>query len=299
MACKGCLECLLKLLNFLLTLVGLAMIGYGIYLFVEYKRADDNAALVSTLSADQGLTQLGRPMLIAVSLSENELPTDKTGDFDMIYNFLKGNWNIIKWVALGIVILETGTDFVVTMSWEMVFDVYVSAIIFLLALVVRAANRPAEYDSDDEFITPRQQIRQPLLNRPPAPAAGVPVTGTVDQRPSRNDAWSTRMREKGKYDSLSAQYVSNGKSHHLGFASSTCGSDIFFHHLSYMHIMCLSNFLLSGSDSDSMAVLVCSLLDGNQYGLDTSEFTYNPSESHRFQPVSAQPTEERSCCTIM
>jgi hypothetical protein len=70
------------------------------------------------------------------------------------------------------------------------------ALIFLLTLVVRAANRPVEYDSDDEFIASRQQTRQPLLNRPPAPAAGVPVAGTLDQRPGRNDAWSTRMREK-------------------------------------------------------------------------------------------------------
>ncbi|KAL3598737.1 hypothetical protein D5086_006655 [Populus alba] len=245
MACKGCLECLLKLLNFLLTLVGLAMIGYGIYLFVEYTRADDSVALVSTLSDDQGLTRLGRPMLMAVSLSDNildklpkawfiylfvavgvilfiiscfgcigaatrngccltcysvliillilvelgcaafiffdkswkeEIPPDKTGDFDMLYDFLKEKWNIVKWVALGIVILE--------------------ALIFLLALLVRAANRPLEYDSDDELIAPRQQNRQPLLNRPPAPATGVPVAGTLDQRQSRNDAWSTRMREK-------------------------------------------------------------------------------------------------------
>ncbi|KAJ6703992.1 TOBAMOVIRUS MULTIPLICATION PROTEIN 2A [Salix viminalis] len=281
MACKGCLEWLLKLLNILLTLVGLAMIGYGIYLFVEYTRTDDNVALVSTLSDGQGLTQLGRPMLMAVSLSDSfsdklskawfiyvfvavgiilfiiscfgcigaatgngccltcysilivllilvelgcaafiffdkswkeEIPTDKTGDFGMVYDFLKENWNIVKWVALGIVILE--------------------ALIFLLALVVRAANRPVEYDSDDELIAARQQNRQPLLNRPPGPASGAPVAGTTDQRPSRNDAWSTRMREK--------------------------------------------------------------------YGLDTSEFTYNPSEAHRFQPVSAQPTEEkRCCCTIM
>ena len=71
MACKGCLEWLLKLLNILLTLVGLAMIGYGIYLFVEYTRTDDNVALVSTLSDGQGLTQLGRPMLMAVSLSDS------------------------------------------------------------------------------------------------------------------------------------------------------------------------------------------------------------------------------------
>lgn len=282
MACKGCLECLLKLLNFLMTLVGLAMVGYGIYLFVEYKREKANDLLTSLPAAsDQGLVQLGRPMLVAVSLSANifdklpkpwfiylfigvgvvlfviscfgcvgastrngcclscysvfvillilvelgcaafiffdknwkeDIPTDKTGDFAMVYDFLRENWAILKWVALGIVILE--------------------ALIFVLALMVRAANRPVEYDSDDEIIGSRQQIRQPFLNRPPPPpATGVPVAGTLDQRPSRNDAWSTRMREK--------------------------------------------------------------------YGLDTSEFTYNPSESHRLQQASAPQTEERSRCTIM
>ncbi|KAJ8774491.1 hypothetical protein K2173_016937 [Erythroxylum novogranatense] len=279
MACRGCLECLLKLLNFLLTLTGLAMVGYGIYLFVEYKRAAHDTRLASS-DYDPNLIHLGRPMLIAMSLSENifdklpkawfiylfigvgvvlfviscfgcvgavarngcclscysvliillilvelgcaafiffdkrwkeELPVDKTGDFDMIFNFLRENWRIVKWVALGIVILE--------------------ALVFLLSLLVRAANRPVDYDSDDELIAPRQQIRQPLLSRPAGPVTGVPVTGNLDQRPSRNDAWSTRMREK--------------------------------------------------------------------YGLDTAEFTYNPSESHRFQQVSNQPAEERSRCTIL
>lgn len=66
----------------------------------------------------------------------------------------------------------------------------------MLALIVRASNRPADYDSDEEFINPRQQARQPLLNRPAGPATGPPASGTLDQRPSRNDAWSTRMREK-------------------------------------------------------------------------------------------------------
>lgn len=269
----------MKLLNFLLTLVGLAMVGYGIYLFVEYKRADD-LGTVSPVSDEEGFVQFGRPMLMAVSLADSifdklpkawfiylfigvgvvlfviscfgcigattrngccltcysvlvillilvelgcaaffyfdkswreEIPADKTGNFNMIYDFLKENWNIVKWVALGVVILQ--------------------ALIFLLAIIVRAANRPVEYDSDDELIAPRQQIRQPLINRPTPPATGVPVTGSLDQRPSRNDAWSTRMREK--------------------------------------------------------------------YGLDTSEFTYNPSESHRFQQVATQPAEERSRCTIM
>ena len=69
----------------------------------------------------------------------------------------------------------------------------------MLALIVRAANKPADYDSDEEYIGgPRQQIRQPLINRPAAPTTGGPVVGTLDQRPSRNDAWSQRMREKVK-----------------------------------------------------------------------------------------------------
>lgn len=70
-------------------------------------------------------------------------------------------------------------------------------LLFLLALIVRAANRPADYDSDEEYINPRQQVRQPLLNRPAAGSTtGLPVTGTIDQRSSRSDAWSARMREK-------------------------------------------------------------------------------------------------------
>ncbi|XP_006358577.1 tobamovirus multiplication protein 2A [Solanum tuberosum] len=284
MACKGFWECLLKLLNFLLTLVGLTMVGYGIYLFVEYKNhshSGDDYPVAPPMSGD--MIEFGRPMLMAVSLAGNifdklpkpwfiylfigigavlvvvsccgcigaatrngcclscysvlifllilvelgaagfiffdkswkdEIPRDKTGNFETIYDFLDDHWKIIKWVALGAVIFE--------------------ALIFLLALVVRAANRPADYDSDDEYIGgPRQQIRQPLIsNRPPAnPATGVPVTATLDNRPSRNDAWSTRMREK--------------------------------------------------------------------YGLDTSEFTYNPSESNRYPPTATQPQEERKGCAIM
>ncbi|GKV10735.1 hypothetical protein SLEP1_g22057 [Rubroshorea leprosula] len=282
MACRWCLECLLKLLNFLLTLVGLAMVGYGIYLFVEYERAADTTLLLSSLvpvGPGSNSMQLGRPLFVSESLEsffdnlpkawfiylfigvgvvlfiiscfgcigavtrngcclscysvlvfllilvelgcaafiffdkswESELPTDSTGDFDMIYKFLEEHWIIVRWVALGAVVLE--------------------ALVFFLALIVRAANRPAEYDTDDELIVPRQQIRQPLLSRPPPPVTGVPVAGSLDQRPSRSDAWSARMREK--------------------------------------------------------------------YGLDTSEFTYNPSESQRYQQVATQPAEERSRCTIM
>lgn len=71
MACRGCLECILKLLNFLLTLMGLAMVGYGIYLLVEYQRSSSEAS--SPVSDDTVLVQLGRPMLMAASLSTSIL----------------------------------------------------------------------------------------------------------------------------------------------------------------------------------------------------------------------------------
>lgn len=272
MACRGFFECLLKFINILLTLLGLTMVGYGIYLFVEYKNAASDIP-----PSDPEFIQLGRPMMMAVSLGANAfdnlpkawfiylligvgavlvlisccgciatatrigcclacysvliillilvelgcaafiffkddwedvIPTDKTGNFEILYDFLEDNWDIIKWVALAIVVLQ--------------------AFVFLLALAARASNKPAEHDSDEEYIAQGQQIRQPLVT----PATGVPVAGALDSRPSRNDAWSQRMRDK--------------------------------------------------------------------YGLDTSEFSYSPSQANRNQQNGTQATEEKkTCCTIL
>lgn len=71
---------------------------------------------------------------------------------------------------------------------------HVQVLAFLLAVIMRASNSPADYDSDDEYIGPRSSsIHQPLINRQ-VPAAGLPVAaGSLDQR---SNAWSTRMREK-------------------------------------------------------------------------------------------------------
>ncbi|KAJ6822061.1 tobamovirus multiplication protein 2A [Iris pallida] len=298
MACRGCLECLLKLLNFLLTVSGLAMVGYGIYLLVEWNKISSGGDdPLSPTSYDPEILKLGRPMLLVMSLSESILdklpnawfiylfigigiilfiisffgcigavtrngcclscyaflvivlillelgatafiffdhswkeliPADKTGNFDTIYDFLKENWKIAKWVALGVVVLE----FVAFCRHETGVSAFeIQALVFLLAIAVRAANQPAEYDSDDEYIAPRSGVRQPLINRQGPPATGVPVAGTLDSRPSRNDAWSQRMREK--------------------------------------------------------------------YGLDTAEFTYNPADPSRYQQAAAPPAEERGRCTIL
>jgi len=68
----------LKLLNFILTVTGLAIVGYGIYLLVGFTKASDDdtpdispTPEISPVSGDTALIQLGRPMLMAVSLSDN------------------------------------------------------------------------------------------------------------------------------------------------------------------------------------------------------------------------------------
>ena len=63
---------------------------------------------------------------------------------------------------------------------------HMRVLLFLVALIVMAMNKPAQYDSDDEIIG--TGIRQPLVHSQNAPATGVPVP-TLDQRASRNDAW--------------------------------------------------------------------------------------------------------------
>ena len=64
---------MLKLLNFLLMLVGLAMVGYGIYLFVKYKNIASFGVDAHPPPLSLELVQLGRPMLLAVSLADNIL----------------------------------------------------------------------------------------------------------------------------------------------------------------------------------------------------------------------------------
>lgn len=73
MACRGFLVCLLKLLNFLLTLAGLAVVGYGIYLFVEYENSSSDTVSVLPVGTGGNLIELGRPMLTAVSLSSSSI----------------------------------------------------------------------------------------------------------------------------------------------------------------------------------------------------------------------------------
>jgi len=69
-ACRGFFECLLRLLNFILTVAGLAMVGYGIYLLVEWMKISEDGSGAG-LTAEVLVS--GRPLLGAVALGDSFL----------------------------------------------------------------------------------------------------------------------------------------------------------------------------------------------------------------------------------
>ncbi|URD82362.1 tetraspanin family [Musa troglodytarum] len=74
MACRRLWECLLNLLNFLLTLTGLAMVGYGAYLLVEWNTASSAGNdPVSPTSGHPEFSKFGRSMIVTISLSTSIL----------------------------------------------------------------------------------------------------------------------------------------------------------------------------------------------------------------------------------
>ena len=73
MACRGFFDCLLKLMNTLLTFLGLGMVGYGIFLFIEYQNANSPGDDPAVPPSSEGLIQLGRPMMMAVSLGADNI----------------------------------------------------------------------------------------------------------------------------------------------------------------------------------------------------------------------------------
>ena len=71
-ACRGFFECLLRLLNFVLTVAGLAMVGYGVYLLVEWMRISGGGGggAPPSPAPPTELLLFGRPMLTAVALGD-------------------------------------------------------------------------------------------------------------------------------------------------------------------------------------------------------------------------------------
>ncbi|CAA3015987.1 tobamovirus multiplication 2A-like [Olea europaea subsp. europaea] len=233
MACKGFLECLLKLVNFLLALVGLAMVGYGIYLFVEYK---NSSSFIVHSSGE--LLQLGRPMLMAVSL-------------DSISDKLPKAWFIYLFIGIGVVLFVISCCGCIgaTLRNGCCLTCY-SIFVILLILVELGCAAFIFFDKSWKEEIPTDKTRSFDM-----------IYEFMDKH------WKII-----RWVALGAVILEKVQNDKPGSHCST------------------GKLILQPVSPERMR---------KKYGLDTSEFTYNPSESHRYQQAAAQPSEERSRCIIM
>uniref|UniRef100_A0A0C9QU30 TSA: Wollemia nobilis Ref_Wollemi_Transcript_9705_1427 transcribed RNA sequence n=1 Tax=Wollemia nobilis TaxID=56998 RepID=A0A0C9QU30_9CONI len=204
---RSCLQSTLKIVNSILTMVGLAIILYSLWMLKEWNleesvvRPGNN--LVKTPFEGRPFGQhlsddLPRPWFIYTFLGigislclitcsghiaaetanghclscymlfvcllfiveagvaadiflnknwEEDFPEDPTGQFDELKKFVRDNFYICKWVGLIILIVQ--------------------ALSILLGLILRALGPDLgnDYESDDDYVPPRLDLRQPFLNR--------------------------------------------------------------------------------------------------------------------------------------
>lgn len=96
----------LKSLQFsvLVILLILAELGCAAFIFFDKSWKEVSNLVLQICCFERQSCMIG--CLTSFVTYFQEIPTDRTGDFDMIYGFLEEHWNIIKWVALGVVVLE-------------------------------------------------------------------------------------------------------------------------------------------------------------------------------------------------
>ncbi|KAH7295785.1 hypothetical protein KP509_27G065800 [Ceratopteris richardii] len=232
MTCRGFIQFLLKVINFLFILAGLAMIGYGIYMVITYENSSE-----TTTSSPPPPPPSPPPPSTSPPPPPPPPPSPPPPSSEYYHSKLALKREVqqvdddIAFVHLRRSLLYKDSTFELSMLSS--FWSSIQAFALLLAVILRAigASSRKDYDSDDEYLLPTTSRgnRQPLLNRQAAAGTTVNPNGS-ESRPARADAWSTRMREK--------------------------------------------------------------------YGLDTTEFSYNP-ESKRITQQTTPTEEKKGCCTIM
>ncbi|KAJ8748320.1 hypothetical protein K2173_001739 [Erythroxylum novogranatense] len=213
---RSFIQSLLKLVNSLLGMVGLALIVYGVWLIRAWQRKtgdlpfDDDSDYPAPWFI---YTTLGFGVTLCVLTCIGHLAAETANGcclyLYMFYIFL-------------LLMLEAGltTDVFLNQDWEEDFPkdpsgcfnrfkifiqsnfemckwiglsiLSIQGLSFLLSMVLKALGPHAYYDSDDDY----GSDRVPLLNNAvhtPTYVVGNPVTG------SRNDSWSIRIDEKLPY----------------------------------------------------------------------------------------------------
>ncbi|CAI0549769.1 unnamed protein product [Linum tenue] len=179
---RSCVQSILKLVNSVVGMVGLAMVLYAVWLIKAWQREigefpfgeDENypAPWYKYMMFMFVLVMVEAAVTADVFLNrdwEKDFPKDPSGSFDKFKDFIRLHFEICKWVGLSIVAVQ--------------------GLSVLLAVMLKGLGPHPYYDSDDDYIPERS----PLLRHrvfPPGYVVGNPILAP------RTDTWSIRVNEK-------------------------------------------------------------------------------------------------------
>ncbi|KAG9145476.1 hypothetical protein Leryth_019845 [Lithospermum erythrorhizon] len=205
---RSCMQSLLKLVNSGMTMVGISMILYALWMFRGWQKhlaphidvplpwfiytflgIGITMCIISCSGHIAAETANGCCLYIymvflflivmieaAVTTDvflnhrwEEDFPEDQTGNLDHLKHFIKDNFDICKWIGLSVVAVQ--------------------GLSLLFAMVLKALGPHPEryYESDDDYLPDRVPLLRPYVP-PPNYALGDPVYG------SRNNSWNIRVK---------------------------------------------------------------------------------------------------------
>ncbi|KAK2379221.1 tobamovirus multiplication protein 2A [Trifolium repens] len=189
MAKRPFFEFILQVINLVFTLFGLGILGYGLICFFKWRQTLPKEIHHHILQAvvdppQQSPDTLPKPWFIYVIIGLGAIllivsclgsvgiattspcclltviPKDINEDYYTIYNFVNLHWKVIRWIALGVFILQI--------------------IAFTLAIYLRSVFNSAWYDTDDEErIVHLPHPRKLHYNRLVAPTRTTTLTRTT------------------------------------------------------------------------------------------------------------------------
>ncbi|KAH7421581.1 hypothetical protein KP509_13G064500 [Ceratopteris richardii] len=319
MTCRGFIQLLLKIINFLFILAGLAMIGYGIYMVVTYNSSSSTVSTsppppppltppppppsseyyfahhsnalskndINSANADVELVQLRRSLLYKAS--EYELSF-----LSSFWSSIPSAWFLYTFIGVGVVItLITCSGYIAAATQNgcclscysffvalvMIIELAFAAFIFFdnSWQEVIPEDSTGELDSIESFVEDNIGILKWV-------ALGIIVVEAlallfaVILRAINASA----RKDYDSDDEYLAPAASRSSRQPLLNRQTTAGT--------------AGN--ASGSESRPARADAWSTRMREKYGLDTTEFSYNP-ESKRYPQQAAPAEENKGCCSIM
>ncbi|CAM6115387.1 unnamed protein product [Calypogeia fissa] len=315
--CRGFLQCVLKILNFFLTMVGAAMVLYSLWMLHEWYKyspesaapapapVDDFSAVSTGMNVGDALKGLQKPSIIETVAEPGEIQIVGTLSFVMEQSeklklavSLPAPWVIYAFLGTGIVAcVVTCVGHIAAETASTCCLCFYTVLLIILVIVQGAITAVIFFDNtwkDDIPNDPTGQLEKiyAFIDENYDICKWVGLAVLIIQALALLFSLILRAvadTRRSGYDS-DDDYLPRTQRQALQRQTTTAGN---------------------GAAGDTTAETrpparndEWSKRMREKYGLDTNEFTYNPSESRRFVQQSggtaAAPGEEKkNCCAIM